>query len=180
MVIVWEWVSLKAETETKTWVYAVDLRRNPWSVGVRERGDWDRQGSRGKRLCVESMRTHSHNDLWKCYLPLLLIYLHKRKPRAFVHWHSSYSVRIFFSHLNFKKCHMLILCLVQMWGYDCKNSLGLDFPLFSLQNFMYKMEDFIQQTSAIIIKRITVRMGGRALSKGLAEVRTWVRQEGIE
>lgn len=47
-----------------------------------------------------------------------------------------------------------------MWGYDCKNSLGLDFPLFSLQNFMCKMEDFIQQTSAIVIKRIAVRMGG--------------------
>lgn len=53
-----------------------------------------------------------------------------------------------------------MLCLVQMCGYDCKTSLR------------FKVEDFIQQTTAIIIKRTAVRMGERALSRGLAEVRT--------
>ena len=52
-------------------------------------------------------------------------------------------------------------------------TLSLDFPLFSLQDFVYKMEPFIQQATAVIFKRTVVRMGESALSRDLDEVKGW-------
>lgn len=147
----------KQKAETETWTQTVYLSRNT------SKEEWESMVAKSMFGVHEGpIPTGTSENI--NYLPYLSTFI-RGGTRTFVHWHSSYSVRIYFSNFMLRNVTTYTLFGQGAVIIDC-NWLRLEFPLLRLQDFMYKMQASIQQNTATIFKSLVLSMGEKCSYQG--------------
>lgn len=134
-------------------------------VGVRELDDWDSNGAEvqmGLSRVPEGLIPTKNSETVNC-LPWVSICI-TEEPN-----HLSTAQFMFcedFLFLTFLEMSHAYTFFGQGAVLVTAKLSKAQLPLLSLQRFLYKMEDFIQQNAAAIFKRIIVFMGGKCSYQG--------------